>query len=68
MVKEAEGSVMNKKIALFANGWNGENLDNFINGLNDIFDGNGIDLFVFSSYATYSQDEFTRNSENSYME
>lgn len=56
---------MNKKIALFANGWNGENLDNFINGLNDIFDEDGIDLFVFSSYATYSQDEFTRNSENS---
>lgn len=28
---------MKKKISLFANSWNGENLDNFIMGLRDVF-------------------------------
>lgn len=40
---------MNKRVALIANGWNGENLDNFIEGFNAHFENHDVDLFIFSS-------------------
>lgn len=55
---------MNKKIALFANGWNGENLDNFIAGLRKNFE-EETDILVFSSHSAYSLDEQNRDCENS---
>lgn len=59
---------MKKKVALFANGWNTENLENFVTGLEESFEKDGIDLFVFTSYASYSQDEITRRAEQSIHE
>lgn len=55
---------MKRKIALFANGWNGENLDNFIVGLRSTFE-EETDLFVFSSYSSYTLDDKNRDGENS---
>ena len=55
---------MKKKIALFANGWNNENLDNFLKGFKSTF-GEEIDIFVFSSFSAYSMDEVNRACENS---
>lgn len=39
------------KVALFANGWNAENVDNFIDGFNEFFSNGDTDLFVFTSYS-----------------
>lgn len=55
---------MKKKISLFANSWNGENLDNFILGLRDVF-GDDADFFVFSSAASFSQSVALMDAENS---
>lgn len=55
---------MKKKIALFANGWNSENLDNFLTGLKNTFE-EEIDVFIFSSFSAYSMDEVNRACENS---
>ena len=57
---------MKKKISLFANGWNSENLDNFIMGLRDAFD-NDADIFVFSSAASFSQSPSLMDAENSIL-
>lgn len=43
---------MKSKVALFVNGWNGENVDNFIEGFNGCFTNDEVDLFVFTSYST----------------
>lgn len=43
---------MNKRVALFVNGWNGENVDSFIEGFNGCFNNGDADLFVFTSYST----------------
>lgn len=56
---------MNKKVALFANGWNGENLDYFIEGFNEYFSEKDVDLFVFASYMLTGQNMTLRNSEDS---
>lgn len=42
---------MKAKVALFVNGWNGENIDKFIDGFNGYFSDDDIDLFVFTSYS-----------------
>lgn len=55
---------MKKKIALFANGWNGENLDSFLNGFKSSFE-EDVDIFAFTSYSAYSMDEVNRTCENS---
>ena len=39
------------KVALFVNGWNAENVDNFIDGFNEFFSNGDTDLFVFTSYS-----------------
>jgi len=56
---------MKKKVALLANGWNGENLDNFIKGFNEFFVNDEVDLFVFTSLALGSQSPVLRRSEDS---
>lgn len=43
---------MKIKVALFVNGWNGENVDNFIEGFSGCFTDEEVDLFVFTSYST----------------
>ena len=43
---------MKTKVALFVNGWNGENVDSFIEGFNGYFTNEEVDLFVFTSYST----------------
>lgn len=43
---------MKLKVALFVNGWNGENVDNFIDGFNGFFSNENVDLFVFTSFST----------------
>ncbi len=55
---------MKTKVALFVNGWNGENLDNFIIGLKDVW-GDSADVFVFSSAASFSQSLAVMKAENS---
>lgn len=59
---------MNKKAALLANGWNGENLDIFINGFNEYFSDNDVDLFVFSSNMLSGHNPVLRDSEESIYE
>ncbi len=56
---------MNRKVALFANGWNGENLDSFINGFNSHFTNDDVDLFVFSSNMLTGYNPTLRDSEES---
>ena len=56
---------MKMRVALFVNGWNGENVDNFIDGFNGFFSDDDIDLFVFTSYS-FASDSVERNvSEDS---
>lgn len=55
---------MKKKISLFANIWNSENLDNFTIGLRDVL-GDEADVFVFASFASFSQSASLRDAENS---
>ena len=55
---------MKKKIAVFANGWNGENLENFIDGMKESFPADSVDIFLFMSYAAYSVNEMGRKAEN----
>lgn len=55
---------MKKRIALYATGWNGENLDIFIEGIRKVMSEDEYDLFIFTSYATYSLNEKEREAEN----
>lgn len=43
---------MNKKIAVYANGWNHEILSRFITGMKNAPGSEKMDLFIFTSYAT----------------
>jgi len=56
---------MNKKVALFANGWNGENLDFFIKGFNEYFANNDVDLFLFTSHMLSGYSLAVHNAEES---
>lgn len=42
---------MKKNVALFVNGWNGENVDSFIDGFKSYFSNDVVDLFVFTSFS-----------------
>ena len=42
---------MNKKIAVYANGWNHEILKRFITGMKNTPGSEKMDLFIFTSYA-----------------
>jgi len=56
------------RVALFVNGWNGENVDNFIEGFNSHFANDDIDLFVFTSYSlTVDTEEMNRAEDSIYM-
>ena len=55
---------MKKKIALFANGWNAENLDKFIKGLKSTFSPNMYDIFVFMSHSSFSLSQDAIRAEN----
>ncbi len=55
---------MKKKIAVFANGWNSENLENFMNGVMKGLPPQSADLFMFLSYASYASNEVDRKSES----
>ena len=54
---------MKKRIAVFANGWNCENLSNFMMGLEKSTKPETMDFFVFLSYASYGYSEINRKAE-----
>lgn len=56
---------MKAKVALFVNGWNGDNIDNFIDGFNSLFSKDDIDLFVFTSYSGSVDSEKMNEAEDS---
>lgn len=56
---------MKKKIAIFANGWNAENLSHIMEGIYDGFDPETADLFVFLAHVVYTQNEANRVCEYS---
>lgn len=56
---------MHKKVALFANGWNSENLDNFILGIEDYIKDDGVDIFIFTSHSAFSVNSAIIDAENS---
>ena len=53
-----------KRIAVFANGWNCENLSNFMMGLEKNAKPETMDFFVFLSYASYGYNELNRKAES----
>ncbi|MCQ2496215.1 MAG: diguanylate cyclase [Lachnospiraceae bacterium] len=54
---------MKKKIAVFANGWNSENLYHYMTGVTEALPENDADLFVFLSHGAYGMDDDFRGSE-----
>ncbi len=54
---------MKKRIALFANGWNSENLNNFVVGIQEALPKESVDIFVFLSHGAYGMSDDFRNSE-----
>lgn len=55
---------MKKKIAFFANGWSGDNIEKLINGMQKILPKNSYDIFMFLGHATYSYDENQKRCES----
>lgn len=55
---------MKKKIAVFANGWNEENLFGYTEGLKGAFPEETTDIFIFLSYASYGFSFDERLSES----
>jgi len=54
---------MKKKIAIFANGLNAENLMKFMSGLRDSFSDESADFFVFLSHDSYANPESINRAE-----
>lgn len=54
---------MKKRIAVFANGWNSENMYHFMTGLSEAIPKDRADLFVFLSHAAYGMSEAYKKSE-----
>lgn len=52
-----------KKIIVFGNGWNGENLYHFLHGLTESAPKDSVDVFVFLSYSTYGYSPEHQKSE-----
>lgn len=46
---------MNKRIAVFANGWNNLAIEQALNGIRSVTDKLNIDIFLFLSFASYNQ-------------
>ena len=55
---------MKKKIAIMANGWNSENLSNFMMGLTEAMPDEAADFFVFMGYGTYGYPENAKRAES----
>lgn len=55
---------MKKKIAVMANGWNSENLSNFMVGLMNAIPEEFADFFIFLGYGTYGYPENAKRAEN----
>ena len=54
---------MKKRIAVLANGWNSENLSNFMMGIEKNVKPGSMDFFVFLSFASYGYNEINRKAE-----
>ena len=54
---------MKKKIAVFGNGWNSENLSNFMIGVEEHAKPESMDFFVFLSFASYGYTDINRKAE-----
>lgn len=57
-----------KKIAVFANGWNSENLSYCMDGLREGLEDSSVDLYVFLGHDAYSSDEVMVRCEASIYE
>jgi len=55
---------LKKKVAVFANGWNSENVYKYLKGLQEYTPDHTIDYFVFLCHATYGITEELRNAMN----
>lgn len=55
---------MKRKIALFANGWNGEYLSIILSGIQQCALEENLDLFLFINYAAYSDSKENTRGEN----
>ena len=53
-----------KKIAVFGNGWNSENLYRCLSGMQEAFEPDSADIFLFLSYASYGLDFTIRRCES----
>lgn len=56
---------MKKKIAFFANGWSGDIILNYLNGLMNALPKNSVDVFMFLGHARYSDNEALARCESS---
>ena len=54
---------MKKKIAVMANGWNSENLSNFMMGIMETIPAEFADFFIFLGYGTYGYPENAKRAE-----
>ena len=54
---------MKKRVAVIANGWNSENLSNFMMGVSNAIEKESMDFFVFLSYAVYGFTEAAKKAE-----
>ena len=52
-----------RRIAILANGWNSENLSNFLMGITGAAAKESMDFFVFLSYASYGYNEISKKAE-----
>lgn len=56
---------MKKKIAFFANGWSGDIILNYLNGLTNSLPKDSVDIFMFLGHARYSDNEAMAKCEAS---
>lgn len=55
--------IVKKRIAVLANGWNSENLSNFMMGIEKYAKPESMDFYVFLSFASYGYNESNRKAE-----
>ena len=57
-----------KKVAVFVNGWNSENVHRYLNGLSQYTPENSIDYYIFMSHGAYAMGETELGSMNAIFE
>ena len=59
---------MNRKIAVLANGWNYQSISHALKGIRSVTDKLNIDVFLFLSFAAFSQSESRNSGEDAIFE